>query len=151
MAGDHLKNDPQPFCFDSDNRPYRPLADLKNFQTSLCCSAFAGDFLSFTRKTYVILSSSNWNTSFELSRSRVVSSYSRLFAMVEDVRSKRINLVLVKDLSRFGCNYIQVGQYTDYLFPSIGCRFVALNDGVDTLNTDNDIMPFKNLFNEIFP
>lgn len=41
-----------------------------------------------------------------------------------------------------------MGQYTDYLFPIIGVRFIALNDGVDTLNSDNDIMPFKNLFNE---
>ena len=41
-----------------------------------------------------------------------------------------------------------MGQYTDYLFPVIGVRFIALNDGVDTLNSDNDIMPFKNLFNE---
>ncbi|MVB09656.1 hypothetical protein CAFE_03180 [Caprobacter fermentans] len=70
--------------------------------------------------------------------------------MVEDVKDRKINLVVVKDLSRFGRNYIQVGEYTDYLFPSVGCRFIALNDGVDTLNTDNDIMPFKNLFNEFY-
>lgn len=57
-------------------------------------------------------------------------------------------MILVKDLSRFGRNYIQVGQFTDYVFPMIGCRFIALNDGVDTLQNDNDIMPFRNLFNE---
>lgn len=68
--------------------------------------------------------------------------------LIEDAKDGRINLILVKDLSRFGRNYIQVGQYTDYLFPMIGVRFIALNDGVDTLNSDNDIMPFKNLFNE---
>ena len=68
--------------------------------------------------------------------------------LIEDAKDGRINLILVKDLSRFGRNYIQVGQFTDYLFPMIGVRFVALNDGVDTLNSDNDIMPFKNLFNE---
>lgn len=67
---------------------------------------------------------------------------------IEDAKDGRINLILVKDFSRFGRNYIQVGQFTDYLFPMIGVRFVALNDGVDTLNNDNDIMPFKNLFNE---
>jgi len=70
--------------------------------------------------------------------------------MLEDAKEGRINLILVKDLSRFGRNYIQVGQFTDYLFPMIGCRFVALNDGVDTLHSDNDIMPFKNLFNEFY-
>ncbi len=68
--------------------------------------------------------------------------------LIEDAKDGRINLILVKDLSRFGRNYIQVGQYTDYLFPMLGIRFIALNDGVDTINNDNDIMPFKNLFNE---
>ena len=68
--------------------------------------------------------------------------------LIDDAKDGKINLILVKDLSRFGRNYIQVGQYTDYLFPMIGCRFIALNDGVDTINNDNDIMPFKNLFNE---
>jgi len=70
--------------------------------------------------------------------------------MIKDAKSGRINLILVKDLSRFGRNYIEFGQYTDYLFPSIGCRFVALHDGVDTIRDDNEIMPFKNLFNEYF-
>ncbi|QNK40285.1 recombinase family protein [Caproicibacter fermentans] len=68
--------------------------------------------------------------------------------LIEDAKDGKINLILVKDLSRFGRNYIQVGQFTDYLFPMIGCRFIALNDGVDTINSDNDIMPFRNLFNE---
>ncbi|MCL2301326.1 MAG: recombinase family protein [Firmicutes bacterium] len=70
--------------------------------------------------------------------------------MIQDTKSGRINLILVKDLSRFGRNYIEFGQYTDYLFPSIGCRFIALHDGVDTIRDDNEIMPFKNLFNEYY-
>lgn len=70
--------------------------------------------------------------------------------LIEDAKDGKINLILCKDLSRFGRNYIQVGQFTDYLFPMINCRFVALHDGVDTLNNDNDIMPFKNLFNEFY-
>lgn len=70
--------------------------------------------------------------------------------MLEDVKSGRINLVLVKDLSRFGRNYIQVGQFTDYLFPSLGVRFIALNDGVDTIHNENDILPFRSLFNEFY-
>lgn len=68
--------------------------------------------------------------------------------LIEDAKDGKINLILVKDLSRFGRNYIQVGQFTDYLFPMIGVRFIALNDGVDTLHSDNDIMPFRNLLNE---
>ena len=70
--------------------------------------------------------------------------------MIEDATDGAINLIIVKDLSRFGRNYIQVGQYTDYIFPSLGCRFIALNDGVDTINNDNDMMPFRNLFNEFY-
>jgi len=70
--------------------------------------------------------------------------------MIQDAKAGRINLILVKDLSRFGRNYIEFGQYTDCLFPSIGCRFVALHDGVDTIRDDNEIMPFKNLFNEYY-
>lgn len=70
--------------------------------------------------------------------------------MIKDAKAGKINLILVKDLSRFGRNYIEFGQYTDYLFPSIGCRFIALHDGVDTIRDDNEIMPFKNLFNEYY-
>ena len=72
--------------------------------------------------------------------------------LIEDAKAKRINLILVKDLSRFGRNYIEFGQYTDYLFPSISCRFIALNNGIDTQNQDGstDVMCFLNLFNEFY-
>jgi DNA invertase Pin-like site-specific DNA recombinase len=70
--------------------------------------------------------------------------------LIEDAKDGKINLILCKDLSRFGRNYILTGQYVDYLFPMINCRFIALHDGVDTINNDNDIMPFKNLFNEFY-
>ena len=72
--------------------------------------------------------------------------------LIEDAKAKRINVILVKDLSRFGRNYIEFGQYTDYLFPSIGCRFIALNNGIDTGTKDssNDVMCFLNLFNEFY-
>lgn len=68
--------------------------------------------------------------------------------MIDDVRNGKINCVVVKDLSRFGRNYIQIGEYTDYLFPTLGCRFIAINDGIDTLEKENELMPFKNLVNE---
>ena len=72
--------------------------------------------------------------------------------LIEDAKAKRINLILVKDLSRFGRNYIEFGQYTDYLFPSLGCRFIALNNGIDTesRNGSTDVMCFLNLFNEFY-
>ena len=72
--------------------------------------------------------------------------------LIEDAKTKRINVILVKDLSRFGRNYIEFGQYTDYLFPSLGCRFIALNNGIDTESTNGstDVMCFLNLFNEFY-
>ena len=72
--------------------------------------------------------------------------------LIADAKAKRINVIIVKDLSRFGRNYIEFGQYTDYLFPSIGCRFIALNNGIDTENQNgsNDVMCFLNLFNEFY-
>lgn len=72
--------------------------------------------------------------------------------LIADAKAKRINVILVKDLSRFGRNYIEFGQYTDYLFPSIGCRFIALNNGIDTMRNDGstDVMCFLNLFNEFY-
>lgn len=72
--------------------------------------------------------------------------------LIEDAKAKRINVILVKDLSRFGRNYIEFGQYTDHLFPSLGCRFIALNNGIDTesANGSTDVMCFLNLFNEFY-
>ena len=72
--------------------------------------------------------------------------------LIEDAKAKKINLILVKDLSRFGRNYIEFGQYTDYLFPSLGCRFIALNNGIDTMsdNGSTDVMCFLDLFNEFY-
>ena len=71
--------------------------------------------------------------------------------LLEDAKTGIINLIIVKDLSRFGRNYIQVGQYIDYIFPTYNIRFIALNDNVDTLNgnsTAMDMMPIMNVFNE---
>ena len=52
--------------------------------------------------------------------------------LLDDAKDGKIDTIVVKDLSRFGRNYIQVGQYIDYIFPAYGIRFVALNDNVDT-------------------
>ena len=62
-----------------------------------------------------------------------------------------INTIIVKDLSRFGRNYIEVGQYVDYVFPAFGIRFIAIQDNVDTENRDSnamEMMPIMNIFNE---
>ena len=71
--------------------------------------------------------------------------------LLEDAKNGKINLIIVKDLSRFGRNYIQIGQYIDYIFPTYNIRFIALNDNVDTASKDTsamDMMPIVNLFNE---
>ncbi|MBR3447272.1 MAG: recombinase family protein, partial [Oscillospiraceae bacterium] len=71
--------------------------------------------------------------------------------LLDDAKSGKINLILCKDLSRFGRNYIEVGQYIDYIFPSFNIRFIAMSDNVDTLDRNStamDLMPIMNLFNE---
>ena len=70
--------------------------------------------------------------------------------MIADIEAGHINLVLTKDLSRLGRNYVQTGQYTDFYFPSKGVRYVAVNDNVDTSHDENDIAPFKNILNEMY-
>ena len=70
--------------------------------------------------------------------------------LLEDAKNGRINVIIVKDLSRFGRNYIEVGQYTDYLFPTFNIRFIALGDNVDSaMQTGGmDMTPIMNVFNE---
>ena len=71
--------------------------------------------------------------------------------LLEDAKQGVINTILVKDMSRFGRNYIMVGQYLDYVFPLYNIRFIALSDNIDTENKDTtamDMMPITNVFNE---
>lgn len=71
--------------------------------------------------------------------------------LIGDVTAGKVNLVLCKDLSRWGRDYIECGKYTDYIFPSLGCRFIALNDGVDTLHKNNEmVMILKNVMNDLY-
>lgn len=70
--------------------------------------------------------------------------------LIEDAKAKRINVILVKDLSRFGRNYIEFGQYTEVLFVEKGVRFIAINNGIDSANqTDSDFTPFLNIIKNI--
>lgn len=71
--------------------------------------------------------------------------------LLDDAKSGVINTIIVKDLSRFGRNYIEVGQYIDYVFPAFGIRFIAIQDNVDTANSESggmEMMPIMNVFNE---
>ena len=72
--------------------------------------------------------------------------------MLRDVRSGSINCVIVKDLSRFGRNYIEVGQYLEMVFPMLNVRFISINDNIDSVanpdSLNNAIVPFKNIMND---
>lgn len=75
-------------------------------------------------------------------------------AMLSDIRNGSVNCVIVKDLSRFGRNYIETGRYIEQLFPFMGVRFIAINDGFDSAckqsQADDMIIPFKNLINDAY-
>lgn len=68
--------------------------------------------------------------------------------MLEDARHGLINLILVKDLSRLGRDFVEVGRYTDVVFPSLGCRFVSVLDCLDTEGDNMDMLHFRSLMND---
>ncbi|HEO0854270.1 TPA: recombinase family protein [Streptococcus agalactiae] len=71
--------------------------------------------------------------------------------MITDIENGKINCVITKDLSRLGRNYLQSGAYIEMYFPQKNIRYIAVTDGIDTLNSNqNDIMPFKNILNEMY-
>lgn len=71
--------------------------------------------------------------------------------MIEDIEDGKINLVVVKDLSRFGREYAQMGLYVEHYFEEKEVRFIAVGEGIDTINsTDNIIMPITNVMNSVY-
>lgn len=69
--------------------------------------------------------------------------------MLAEVEKGTISVIIVKDMSRFGRNYLEVGYYTEVLFPNKKVRFIAINNGIDSINpSDNDFTPFLNIMNE---
>ena len=74
--------------------------------------------------------------------------WQRLIGMIDE---GRIGTIIVKDMSRLGRDYLQVGMYTEMVFPNNDIRFIAINNGVDSINgTENDMTPFINIFNEYY-
>ena len=74
--------------------------------------------------------------------------------MMNDIRNGDINCIIIKDFSRLGRNYIEMGKYMTKIFPSMGVRLISINDNYDSLR-DNDvsdqiIIPFKNLINDAY-
>ena len=70
--------------------------------------------------------------------------------MINDLESGKFNTLVTKDLSRLGRDYIQTGYYIDVYFVTKGIRYIAINDGIDTLTENNDIAPFKNILNDMY-
>ena len=74
--------------------------------------------------------------------------------MMEEVKKKKINCIIVKDLSRLGRNYIETGKYLEKIFPFLGVRFIAINDHYDSADCSSDsdqiVIPFKNLINDAY-
>lgn len=73
--------------------------------------------------------------------------------MMDEIRSGKVNCVVVKDLSRFGRNYIEAGNYIEKVFPFMGVRFIAINDNYDSKDkgqADSLVIPFKNLINDAY-
>ena len=70
--------------------------------------------------------------------------------MLADIKAGKIKRVVVKDMSRFGRNYLQVGMYTEMMFPEYGVHFIAVNDGVDSVRGDSEFTAIRNVFNEMY-
>ena len=74
-------------------------------------------------------------------------------SMIDDIKAGKCNCVVVKDLSRFGRDHLEAGEYIERIFPFLGVRFIAINDHYDSLHrnpeSDELIIPFKNLIKDI--
>lgn len=73
--------------------------------------------------------------------------------LIEDIERGAVNLIITKDLSRLGRDYIEVGRYIEKYFPEKGVRYIAANDNIDTFdyrNSNNDMTPFKAVFNDMY-
>lgn len=70
--------------------------------------------------------------------------------LLAEVEAGNVATIIVKDMSRIGRDYLRVGMYTEILFPQKSVRFIAVNDGVDSANGENEFTPFRNILNEWF-
>lgn len=72
--------------------------------------------------------------------------------MIKDIESGKINMIITKDMSRLGRDYIGTGELIEKYFPNNNVRYIAINDGIDTFidNTNNDIAPFKAIMNDMY-
>lgn len=69
-------------------------------------------------------------------------------AMMTDIENDKVGIVITKDLSRLGRDYLKTGELIEMTFPDYDVRYISINDGVDTLKSENELMAFKNIFND---
>ena len=69
-------------------------------------------------------------------------------AMMADIEDGKVATVITKDLSRLGRDYLKTGELIELIFPDYDVRYIAINDGVDTFKSENELMAFKNIFND---
>ena len=69
-------------------------------------------------------------------------------AMLADIEAGKVGIVITKDLSRLGRDYLKTGEFIEIVFPDYDVRYIAINDGVDTFKSENEMMAFKNIFND---
>ena len=70
--------------------------------------------------------------------------------MMNDIELGKVETVITKDLSRLGRDYLKTGEYIEIVFPDYNVRYIAINDNVDTFKSENELMAFKNIFNDWF-
>lgn len=115
---------------------------------------YNGDSMSIQNQKELLLKYANdngyYNTEFFVDDGYTGTNFDRpdFKRLIEAVEDGKIGTVIVKDLSRFGREYLQTGFYTEMFLPDNDVRFIAINDSVDSDDGDNDFAPFKNIINE---
>lgn len=115
---------------------------------------YNGDSMSIQNQKELLLKFANdngyFNTEFFVDDGYTGTNFDRpdFKRLIEAVEDGKIGTVIVKDLSRFGREYLQTGFYTEMFLPDNDVRFIAINDSVDSDDGDNDFAPFKNIINE---
>lgn len=92
------------------------------------------------------------NTRFYVDDGYTGTNFNRpdFLKMLEDMDAGYVSTLIIKDVSRLGRDYLQSGYYTESYFPDRNIRFIAINDGVDSINGDNEFIPFRNIMNEMY-
>lgn len=92
------------------------------------------------------------NTRFYVDDGYTGTNFNRpdFLKMLEDMDAGYVSTLIIKDVSRLGRDYLQSGYHTESYFPDRNIRFIAINDGVDSINGDNEFIPFRNIMNEMY-